>query len=136
MDGDLQHPPSAIKRIYSKLKDNDLVIAKRTKVIDEWPIHRKIISKIATIFAKLRLSNSVNDPMSGYFGFKTEIIRGVIDKHFDKFELEGYKILFDILKYSGDIRVAEVGYTFGSRTYGASKLGNKQMYQFFRSLFK
>lgn len=139
MDADFQHPPKKINEIYNLLeKGNDLVIGVRDKIPSNWPLNRKIISLIATFLAKLRLSISgkyTNDPLSGFFGFKTDLVKNIISER--KFELEGYKVLFEILKYSPrKIKAATVGYAFSTRAEGFSKLRRKHMFCFLRSLFK
>jgi len=137
MDGDLQHPPTIIEKIYSKLIDgNDIVVGVRKKVMGRWPLNRKLVSHTATLLAKIRLfmaGNYVKDPMSGFFGCRTNLVKKIIPKA--RFELEGYKILFDILKYC-PMKTDYVDYVFGTRKGGSSKLGNKQILCFLRSLVR
>lgn len=139
MDADFQHPPEKINAIHNLLKaGNDIVIGVREKIPSKWPLNRKIISLIATLLAKIRLIISgkyTKDPLSGFFGFKTELVKNIISKK--RFELEGYKILFEILKYSPrKIKIAEFSYTFSTRAQGSSKLKKKQMICFLKALFK
>ncbi len=139
MDADFQHPPEKINAIYKLLKvNNDIVIGVRRKIPLNWPLNRKIISLIAALSAKLRLILSgkyTKDPLSGFFGFKTELVKNIISKK--KFELEGYKILFEILKYAPrKIKIAETSYIFSARALGSSKLRKKQMICFLKALFK
>ena len=53
------------------------------------------------------------------------------------FEGEGYKVLFDILKkLPRSTAVSEVYYEFGLRSKGASKINNRVIRAYIRSLFR
>jgi len=137
MDGDLQHPPEKIKEIVRELrKGSDLVAGARRKVFD-WPLNRRIISKIATLLGKTRLllkGTTCDDILSGFFGIKTKLMQSL---NKNKFEMQGYKILFDILKnIDKKIKIKNIYYDFGMRKRGHSKIGLKQIISFLRALFK
>lgn len=138
MDGDLQHPPEKIPEITEALKAGvDLVICKREKVVVEWPLHRRLISKIATAMARIRLLRGISDPLSGFFGGRTVLFLEALAKREDKFEKRGYKVLFDFLKYAPkSMQIREIPYVFGIRKKGASKIGTKQIVSFLRAVFK
>ena len=137
IDGDLQHPPEKIKSIVKSLRQgNDLVAGARRKVFD-WPLNRRIISKIATGLGKVRLlikGAMCDDILSGFFGIKTKLMQ---DINKNKFEMLGYKVLFDTLKnIDKDTKIKNVYYDFGMRKRGHSKIGKKQIISFLRALFK
>src|SRR5690606_37487392 len=96
MDGDFSHPPHTIPKMVEELKDSkfDIVVASRYikggSVIG-WPFKRRLMSKGATKIAQVGLGIQVNDPMSGFFAFKRNIIEGI------KFDAIGYKMLLEIL---------------------------------------
>lgn len=138
IDGDLQHPPEKIGEIIEKLNEFDLVVGTRSKgFLEQLNFYRFALSKTATILAQIRLLFSgvyCRDPMSGYFGVKTELIKNFEDKDF---EMEGYKILFDLMKrLPKGLPVGEVFYEFGIRKEGSTKLGKRHIKIFLRSLFK
>jgi len=138
IDGDLQHPPEKIGEVIEKLKHFNVVVGTRSKgFLEQLNFSRFTISKTATIMAQIRLLfNSIHcrDPMSGFFGIKTELIKKIDDKYF---EMEGYKILFDLMKrLPKGMRLGEVFYDFEMRKEGSTKLSRKHMKIFFRSLFK
>ena len=54
-----------------------------------WPLHRKFISKIATLMA--RTLTSVKDPLSGLFFLKKDVINNI------NFTSKGYKICLEII---------------------------------------
>lgn len=141
IDADLQHPPEKILAIYKKLKSGShLVIGRRKKIKSDWPFHRKLISKTAIWMGNLRLlivGKNYKDIVSGFFGGRTKLVQKVVTKNVGKFELTGYKVLFDILKYiPSRARVGYVPYVFGVRVEGSSKLSNKQVFSYLRSIFK
>lgn len=142
MDGDLQHPPKAIEGFFSLLKEsNDLVAGNRIKVAGKWPIHRKLMSYVASIMGKMTLvlkrRNLIKDIMTGFFGSKKELWEPIINKECEKFTLEGYKVLFDFLKiYPEKLKISYVDYVFGTRDHGESKITSRIIWLYFKSLFK
>ncbi len=137
MDGDLQHPPEKIKEIVKALREgNELVVGERKKVFD-WPLNRRIISEIATLLGKSRLllkGATCEDILSGFFGIKTKLVQ---DIDINKFEMKGYKILFDILKnIDKNTKIKNICYDFGMRKRGHSKIGLRQVISFLKALFK
>ncbi len=138
IDADLQHPVEKIGEIADRLKDHDIVIGTRTR-IRNWTMKRRIISKTATILGRIRLMLNgirVADPVSGFFGVKTAFFKEVLKHHEAKFEKCGYKVLFDLLKYSRNPKISEVMYRFGQRSLGASKIGKRQIICYLKSVFK
>ncbi len=129
MDGDLQHPPEKIKDIVKELrKGNYIVAGARRKVFD--------ISKAATLLGKSRLllkGATCDDILSGFFGIKTKLMQNI---NKNKFEMQGYKALFDILKnINKNTRIKNICYDFGMRKRGCSKIELKQIISFLRALF-
>ena len=142
MDGDLQHPPDKITAFYELLKkDNDLVGGRRIKVLGKWPLHRRLMSIIASVAGKISLfirkRNRVKDIMSGFFASKTELWKEILEEKENEFTLEGYKVLFDFLKiYPSKLKISHVDYVFGIRGHGESKISSKIIWLYFKSLFK
>lgn len=141
MDSDLQHPPEKIREIVALLMEGkDLVVGCRNR-IKKWKWHRRIISVGAMALAKasLRLSGSpsCSDVMSGFFGVRRELAVATIASNRHRFQEDGYKVLYDLLKcMPGKTTVSEVGYDFGMRRVGTSKIGLKHIVAFLLSLFR
>jgi len=135
MDGDFSHPPHTIPKMVEELKDSkfDIVVASRYikggSVIG-WPFKRRLMSKGATKIAQVGLGIQVNDPMSGFFAFKRNIIEGI------KFDAIGYKMLLEILVKARGARIKEVPYTFTNRRAGTSKLDSTVMIDYFRAVWR
>ena len=135
MDSDFSHPPQIIPKLVESLKKYqcDLVIASRYisgGKINGWTLKRKIMSKVATLIAKKGLGVKTNDPMSGFFAFKKNILKGI------NFDAIGYKILLEILVKKSGIDVKEIPYTFENRSSGSSKLDRSTITDYFRSAWK
>ncbi|MFP4545956.1 MAG: hypothetical protein ACLFPN_03800, partial [Methanomassiliicoccales archaeon] len=61
--------------------------------------------------------------MSGFFGGRTAHWQDVLESHERSFEKDGFKALFDFLKFAPEgIRIDEVPFDFGTREGGESKL--------------
>lgn len=137
IDGDGQHPPEKIINFSNLLSSNvEIVVGVRKKVVNEWGFFRRYMSRIATILAKIRLlltGTYCSDPVSGFFAGNTHLIKEIILNHPNAFVLEGYKVLFDILKIK-KWKIKEYPYIFGLRRGGKSKIGNKQVIAFLKSL--
>lgn len=136
IDADLQHPPQLLKEMFSKIKEGyDVIVASRYVKggrIEGWSFTRKIISKTASFLAHLLLKRCrvVNDPLSGYFIFRKDVIDDV------KFEAKGYKILLEILEKGRYNKVVEVPYTFRSRKAGKSKMKFNEILNYIKLLLK
>ena len=135
MDSDFSHPPQIIPKMIETLKQTscDIVIASRYikgGSIQGWPLKRKLMSKVATIIAKKGLGIKSQDPMSGFFMFKKNIIKEL------KFDAIGYKMLLEILVKTKGVKIQEVPYIFTDRKEGASKLGASTIYDYCKSVWK
>ena len=121
MDSDFSHPPHIIPKMIEALRQYqcDLVVASRYikgGSTQGWTIKRKLVSRSATIIAKMGLNIKTKDPMSGFFAFKRNIIHGL------NFDALGYKFLLEILVKAKGITIKEIPYTFENRKKGTSKV--------------
>ncbi len=139
MDADLQHPPETIPKLISCVHDGaDIAIGSR--FVDngtraDFGFLRYIASKGAGTIARtlFREVRNIKDIESGFFAFRKDVIA-----HADLRPI-GYKILLEVLVQGTYTTVAEIGYTFGKRKAGASKLGVKNTVAYLRhtsSLFR
>ena len=141
MDGDMQHPPELVGSMYKKLLDYDIVVGVRVEVKD-WGIHRIILSKGMAIISyavfRARGKPVTRDMMSGFFGIRSGIIKGLVKRRRNGFVMHGYKVLLDIMRMAGPgVSICEVEYsTFHKRLYGRSKLKVRRMAEVLESTFK
>jgi dolichol-phosphate mannosyltransferase len=140
MDGDMQHPYEKIQKMVEKLEHCSVVVGTREQVLNDWPWHRRLMSKLAIFLGQVRLFVSgmhCQDIVSGFFGIKTDLFKEVVAKHYGKYELRGYKVLFDTLKYlPRGTKVYQLKYDFGLRESGMSKINYRHVLYYFRSLFR
>ena len=141
MDGDLQHPPEKIAEIVKRIhQGNALVIGTRGEFAERWIFSRIVISRVATVLANLRLfmvGVRIKDPMSGFFGGSTRLVEKIIKEKENEFDLRGYKILMDILKFMPQgTTLSEIYFKFGLRREGKSKTNFRIAWLFFKSLFR
>lgn len=134
MDADLQHPPEKIKEIVKKLKSNDVVIGTRKSIIFESPL-RILQSKVAIWLGRIKLRKMVKDPVSGFFGIRTQLFRTIVNNNKKRFVLKGFKVLLDLLKcLPRNARIANAYYDFLPRKRGKTKIGTKQIACYIKSL--
>ena len=82
--------------MYDELVNNGLDIVVGSRYVEggkyeEWPLTRKLISKVGNGLAGLWLGLNVKDSMTGLFALKKDLIKNL------SFEAIGYKILLEIL---------------------------------------
>ena len=135
MDSDFSHPPQIIPKLIESVKkyQYDIAVASRYikgGEIKGWSLKRKIISKFATLIAKKGLGIDTKDPMSGFFAFKRNILKGL------NIDAIGYKILLEILVKTRNVSIKEIPYTFQDRELGSSKLSNKIIFDYCKSVWK
>ena len=131
MDADLSHPPSLLPKLVENSKSFEVVLPCRNMPgggAEEWPIHRKLTSRLATSLVKL-LGIKARDPMSGFFLIQRKVI--------DKVELSpiGYKILLEILVKGNYKNFIEIPYIFRNRAVGNSKMNWKIILGYLKHLW-
>src|ERR1700681_4745140 len=124
IDADLQHDETQLPKMLALLQGDaaDLVIGSRYIAggsADSFNKQRAGASALATEVAKRVLRVKIADPMSGFFMIR----RDRFEQLAPQLSTQGFKILLDIVATArGNLRVAEIPYTFGSRLHGESKL--------------
>jgi dolichol-phosphate mannosyltransferase len=124
IDADLQHDERILPDLYKAIANdgNELAIGTRyagNGSTGEWDDKRLRISRFATALASPIMKTRLSDPMSGFFAVR----RDVLLEAAPGLSNVGYKILLDLVASSPrTLKLAEVGYTFGTRQSGESKL--------------
>ena len=137
IDGDLQHPPEVVARLWRELERGaDVAIASRHVQgggVSDWSMTRRMVSRFAQALGLLILPHTVgrvSDPMTGFFILRREVIQGVLLKPL------GYKILIEILGRGRVGGIAEVPYVFRERVDGESKLTSQVYVDYIRHLLR
>ena len=130
MDGDLQHRPQEINKLYSVfLKKNcDFVVGSRNlfkKKNKGLKFYRLVTSIFLIIAVNILLNFKTSDPMSGFFIFKKKIYLKNRKFLFNR----GYKILLDLIYSSKKkLKILDINIDFRSRGEGNSKINYKIIY--------
>jgi dolichol-phosphate mannosyltransferase len=124
IDADLQHDERILPDLYRSIAAGGHELAIGTRYAGngstgEWDAARLKISRFATALASPIMKTRLSDPMSGLFAVR----RDVLLEAAPRLSNVGYKILLDLVASTQrPLKVAEVGYTFGTRVAGESKL--------------
>ncbi|MCL6697180.1 glycosyltransferase family 2 protein [Sphingomonas sp. NSE70-1] len=124
IDADLQHDEKVLPDLYRAIADKGHELAIGTRYAangstGEWAEDRLKISRFATALASPIMKTRLSDPMSGFFAVRRDILLEAAPR----LSTVGYKILLDLVaSHPRPLKVAEVGYTFGTRQHGESKL--------------
>lgn len=126
MDADFSHDPDDLPRLVAAVADGaDLAIGSRYVAgggVDNWPWHRRWLSRGGNIYARLMLGTKVNDMTAGFRAFRAGGLRQL---DFSACEASGYgfqvEMAWNATRAGLDVR--EVPITFRDRTRGTSKMG-------------
>lgn len=142
MDADLSHPPNLLTTMIELVAAGsaDVVIGSRyfdKGGIQNWPMHRRMISKGANWLAKLVLGIKVNDITSGYRAYNVSSIQDFLSTNLSS-SSSGYDFQIEILYILSRLnkKIVELPFTFANRTEGRSKLGIKDIMHFASTVFK
>jgi dolichol-phosphate mannosyltransferase len=128
MDGDLQHPPELLPELVDAVKDDaDLAVASRYVATGGGVAGldgrgRRLTSRAARAAARLLLgrARSVEDPLSGFFAVRRDVVEGA------PLQARGFKILLEILVLGRWRRAVEVPLRMQPRAGGESKAGMRE----------
>ena len=132
MDADFSHHPSFISRLFARLDIGyDIAIGSRYtsggKIIG-WPVSRIIVSKVATMIARILFQLSIKDPMSGFVALSSP---SLLVEHI---QYADYKFLLEIITSNRSLSLTEVPVIFKDRLEGQSKLGGKGIMNYLKLL--
>jgi len=127
MDADFSHNPSEIPNLIStiKIENSDLVIASRYlkgSKISNWPIRKRIFSKIANRLCAIVLSSNVNDHTNGFRIYSRRAIELILNEC-EKIA-DGFIFLSEIIAQLklAEYKIIEKETDFKNRIRGESSL--------------
>lgn len=133
MDADFSHDPSDVPKLLETMNDYDLAIGSRRALggkIIGWSWRRHLTSFGANSFARLLLGLKSKDTTAGFRCFRRFVLETI---QLETIKSNGYAFQEELL-----YRVERAGYTiaevpvlFIDRTKGKSKLGGKDVIEFF-----
>jgi dolichol-phosphate mannosyltransferase len=126
MDCDLSHDPRQLPSLIAATDRADVVIGSRYVAggeIVNWPLRRRVLSRLANGYIRLITRMRPHDCTSGYRCWRREALARL---PLDRFGSEGYSFLVEMLYIASTLgcRIAEVPITFVERRQGESKLSS------------
>jgi dolichol-phosphate mannosyltransferase len=138
MDGDLQHDETLLPQMLQAIKSQDLEIAVGSRYVDgggvgDWNARRRSMSRLATRIGQILIHADLQDPMSGFFMVRSDVLRGCVRR----LSGVGFKILLDIFSAAErPLRFVEIPFTFRQRQSGASKLDHAVLWEYLLMLLQ
>lgn len=135
MDADFSHDPSDIPRFIEASDSYDFIIGSRYikggEIPNSWGLFRRLNSRFGNITARFIAGlNPIKDCTAGFRFIKSDIIKKV---DFDEMHGKGYCFQINLLHQAKQLgaRILEIPVKFTDRTIGKSKLGLKDIVEFF-----
>jgi len=125
-DADGSMPPEQLPRLLAALERGaDVAIGSRWVEgggVDNWPAHRRFISRGGSAYSRIALGLPVKDVTGGYRAFTADALRAL---QYELTDSQGYCFQIDMTRraYDAGLRIVEVPITFVERERGASKMG-------------
>ncbi len=124
MDADHSHAPNDLVRLFEASNKYDLVIGSRYvrngRTVN-WPLVRKVISRLGGIYASSVLRMRINDPTGGFKVWNASLLN-----QYDFSGVRGSGYVFQVeMTYRAmglDATITEVPITFTERVAGSSKM--------------
>jgi dolichol-phosphate mannosyltransferase len=124
MDADLSHNPRCLKKFIGNIDDYDFVVGSRYIPgggVMNWPLGRRILSKLGSLYARSILSAPLSDFTGGFNMWRRKVLE---DIDLDTIKSEGYGFLIEMKykAYRKGFSFLEVPIIFEDRTRGVSKI--------------
>lgn len=139
MDADFSHSPKEIPNFIKTANEGyDLVIGSRRIKGGEiigWNIFRKFSSWGAMTISKLILNLKTHDVTSGFRCYKKEVLENI---DLNEIDSNGYAFQEEMIYLceKKGFKIKEIPITFLDRQRGKSKLSNKEIIDFFITVFR
>ncbi|MBK8555182.1 MAG: polyprenol monophosphomannose synthase [Lewinellaceae bacterium] len=126
MDADFSHNPNDLPRLLAKCQEEgaDVAVGSRyTKggAVENWPTDRIILSRGASLYARMILFMPIADPTAGFICYSRKVLEAI---NLDRIRFIGYafQIEMKFAAYTLGFKVREVPITFKDREKGQSKM--------------
>ncbi len=127
MDADFSHDPNSLPDLIKPSEANDVVIGSRYCEggrVDNWPIHRRFLSRFANRYVSSITGLSVQDATSGFRCYRRKALESIMK---DSILAEGYafqvETVYKVLK--DRLSIVEIPITFVDRREGRSKISRR-----------
>lgn len=131
MDCDFSHDPRAVPALVAALDSADVVVGSRYVAggrIENWGLHRKLLSAAANRFARALLHIPTRDCTSGFRLYRRAVLEAV---PWARVRSTGYAFLVETLYLAvrqEGVRVREVPISFVDREHGRGKMGPREVF--------
>lgn len=139
MDADMSHDPKDIEKMLNKaMTGYNMVIGSRKidggRIIG-WSWWRHFMSNGAMLFSRLVLGLKTLDVTSGFRCYHSQVLKNI---PLDEIKSSGYAFQEEILCLAekNGFSVVETPVTFNDRQRGKSKLGKKEILEFFKTMIR
>ena len=138
IDADFSHRPEELPSLLTLAAPNTLVIgsryAKGSKIVN-WPLKRRIFSRLANFYADLILGIGIRDYTNGYRIYGREALEKL---DFDKIKASGYIVLSEIAYqlFLKGVEFRETPTVFVNRRRGVSNFSMKEISEAFLSVLR
>ncbi|MCF6283606.1 MAG: polyprenol monophosphomannose synthase [Candidatus Hydrogenedentes bacterium] len=124
MDADLSHDPAYLPGMVEAAATADLVVASRYVngvSIVNWPLHRLIISKLGTAFARMATGLPITDCTAGFKCYRREVLEAI---GLDTIRSNGYvfQVETSFRAWRMGFHLVDFSIIFYERQHGESKL--------------
>lgn len=130
MDADLSHDPAYLPEMLAAAASHDLVLGSRYVQggrVDNWGLHRRLLSRGANYAARLALRVPVHDVTTGFRVYRAQALRAL---PLDSIRSSGYSFLEEItvLAVRRGLAVGEIPILFCDREGGRSKISATEIF--------
>lgn len=130
MDGDLQHDPKYIPKMYGHILHSPHSIVIGSRFVKNLRNVQRPDSKLGTLICRHMLGIRAHDPLSGFFMLERKKFISLVPK----IDPIGYKILLEVLAKGRFTKIIEAPIVFHTRGKGNSKLDLKTRVEFLKQL--
>lgn len=128
MDADFSHDPAELPALIGAVEAGaDLAIGSRYVAgggVENWPWHRRALSKFGNLYARLMLRGGVNDMTAGYRAFSAGAVRALEPASCNAAGY-GFQVEMTWRASIAQLNVVEVPITFRDRIRGESKMDSR-----------
>jgi dolichol-phosphate mannosyltransferase len=129
MDADFSHNPTDLPRLIAPVVANEADLTLGSRWVRgggtaNWPLHRQLISRGGSLYARSILGLPIRDLTGGFKCFHRDVL-AALDLNAVRTSGYGFQIELTYHAIKAGFRVREVPITFTERTHGASKMSRE-----------
>lgn len=125
MDADLSHPPEKLPELLRACTAGNVAVGSRYHgsefAAEDWPLRRVLLSRSASLYARLATGLPVRDATGGFNGFGRDVLERI---GLHKIRSQGYSFQIELKfrAWRAGFPLVEVPFVFEQRRAGKSKM--------------